>query len=564
MDINLLKTLNILYVEDEDNLRHEVVQNIAPFVKEIIVAKDGLEGLSLFQKHQDTIDLIISDIMMPNMDGIVMVENIRKINQEIPVIYTTAFNDSSYLLKTIQLSVSAYILKPIDIELLLEGIEKASVVVENKMLREKLLRANDNLTKSVQDKTQELEKQNHQLQELLYKDTLTNLPNRYSLLEDLKSVTTPNLVLFNLDAFKNINDLYGEDVGNLVLVQVSDMLKKFVSYYNECKLYKIGPDEFALLKDSPFDETSCKQKIRLVLNAIEGKKIYLNDEDLWIHVTATLGISSDISSPLSTADIALRKAKNKKLSFYIYDKQENLHREYENDLKYSKIITKAIEEDLVVPFYQPIVNDEANIVKYEALMRIVVDGEELSPFHFLDISKKIKQYNTLERMMISKVIREVKEKKIYVNINVSIEDVTNSAFLDFIKKELNTLDDGKYITFEFLEDEDIFDYDDITAFAKLIKSYGAKLAIDDFGSGYSNFVHILNLDLDYIKIDASLIKNIDKDKNSLVVVRTINDYAHALGLKTVAEFVHSKEVFAVLKELGIDFFQGYYFGKPAR
>jgi diguanylate cyclase (GGDEF)-like protein len=564
MDINLLKTLNILYVEDEDNLRHEVVQNIAPFVKEIIVAKDGLEGLSLFQKHQDTIDLIISDIMMPNMDGIVMVENIRKINQEIPVIYTTAFNDSSYLLKTIQLSVSAYILKPIDIELLLEGIEKASVVVENKMLREKLLRANDNLTKSVQDKTQELEKQNHQLQELLYKDTLTNLPNRYSLLEDLKSVTTPNLVLFNLDAFKNINDLYGEDVGNLVLVQVSDMLKKFVSYYNECKLYKIGPDEFALLKDSPFDETSCKQKIRLVLNAIEGKKIYLNDEDLWIHVTATLGMSSDISSPLSTADIALRKAKNKKLSFYIYDKQENLHREYENDLKYSKIITKAIEEDLVVPFYQPIVNDEANIVKYEALMRIVVDGEELSPFHFLDISKKIKQYNTLERMMISKVIREVKEKKIYVNINVSIEDVTNSAFLDFIKKELNTLDDGKYITFEFLEDEDIFDYDDITAFAKLIKSYGAKLAIDDFGSGYSNFVHILNLDLDYIKIDASLIKNIDKDKNSLVVVRTINDYAHALGLKTVAEFVHSKEVFAVLKELGIDFFQGYYFGKPAR
>jgi len=98
----------------------------------------------------------------------------------------------------------------------------------------------------------------------------------------------------------------------------------------------------------------------------------------------------------------------------------------------------------------------------------------------------------------------------------------------------------------------------------MIKSFGAKIAIDDFGSGYSNFAHLLKLNPEYIKIDGSLIKNIDKDKNSLVIVKTINDFAHALGIQTVAEYVHSKEVFEVLTELGIDEFQGYYFSEPKR
>ena len=96
----------------------------------------------------------------------------------------------------------------------------------------------------------------------------------------------------------------------------------------------------------------------------------------------------------------------------------------------------------------------------------------------------------------------------------------------------------------------------------MIKSFGCSVAIDDFGSGYSNFAHLLKLNPEYIKIDGSLIKNINTDKNSLIIVRTINSFAHDLGIKTVAEYVHSREVFEVLKSIGIDEFQGFYFGKP--
>jgi diguanylate cyclase (GGDEF)-like protein len=561
MDINLLKTLTLLYVEDEAKLQEEVCQNIAPFVKEVILATNGKEGLELFLQHSH-IDLIISDIMMPKMDGIAMVDAIRTHDVDIPIIYATAFNDSSYLFKTIQQSVSSYILKPIDIELLLGGIEKAAVFIENKRLKDQLLVINEDLEKKVEQKTQELQAQNKQLHQLVYKDTLTHLPNRYSLLEDLKKLEKPSLILFDLDAFKNINDLYGEDVGNYVLQQVAKMLQKYAHIDNQYTLYKIGADEFAFLKSKIFDQDDCLNQINLMLQDLKEKNIFLEDQQIWIHLNATMGIALNATLPLQSADIALRRAKQKKIPYYIFKEEEQLHREYENDLKYSKIIARAIEEDLVVPFYQPIVDGDASVVKYEALMRIVIDGEILSPYHFLDISKKIRQYNALERLMIKKVFEDLHTKDFSVNINVSIDDVTCEDFIEFIKGELEQLDDASCVTFEFLEDENIFDYNDITSFSLMVKNYGAQLAIDDFGSGYSNFAHIVNLNLDFIKIDASLIKNIDQDHNAKVVVETINNYAHALGLKTVAEFVHSKEVFDILKTLDIDFYQGYYFSEP--
>jgi len=561
MDIHLLQNLTVLYVEDEHILRQEMSQNLAPFLKEIILATNGAEGLSLFKERQQQIDLIISDIMMPQMDGIAMVDAIRELDVDIPVIYATAFNDSEYLLKTIQQSVSSYILKPIDMELLLGAIEKASVHIENRKLKQKLETYNLELEHKVEEKTKELQKQNETLYNMSYRDLLTKLPNRHSLLKDLQSIENSTVIIIDLDAFKNINDLYGEDVGNDVLIQVATFLEEYISHYDAYKLYKIGPDEFVFMAAS-VDDSDTISMIDDLQYKIRNRKILINEYDLWINISVTIGVSIDQNSPLSTADIALNRAKEKQLLFYLYDARENIHKEYEDDLKYSRIIAKAVEEDLVVPYYQPIVDRVGKTIKYEALMRIVIDGEVYAPFFFLDISKKIKLYQLLEKKMIEKVFKKVLEEKIYVNINVSIEDVTNEEFIHFIEENLNQYNIGKYLTFEFLEDEKIFNYDDISKFRTLVKSYDAELAIDDFGSGYSSFAHVANLNVDYVKIDASLIKNIDKDKNSFIVVSTINDYVHSIGSKCVAEFVHSKEVFEILKEIGVDYFQGYYFSEP--
>ncbi len=105
-------------------------------------------------------------------------------------------------------------------------------------------------------------------------------------------------------------------------------------------------------------------------------------------------------------------------------------------------------------------------------------------------------------------------------------------------------------------------YEEILNFVKIVKSYGCNIAIDDFGSGYSNFAHILNLKIDLLKLDASLIKDIDSNKSALVTIKAIDSFAKTLGIKTCAEFIHSKEVYETLKELKIDFMQGYYFAEP--
>lgn len=135
--------------------------------------------------------------------------------------------------------------------------------------------------------------------------------------------------------------------------------------------------------------------------------------------------------------------------------------------------------------------------------------------------------------------------------------------VQFILDKLEHSGIAKRVIFEILESEGIENFEEVRQFIDKVKQWGGRIAIDDFGSGYSNFAYILNLQVDFIKIDASLIKNIDTDKNSRIIVETIVDFAKRLGIKTVAEFVHSKEVFETVKEIGIDFSQGFYFHKPS-
>ena len=554
MNIELLKTLNVLYVEDEKILQDEVYQNLLPFVKNILKASDGLEGLSIFRENQNEIDVVISDIMMPNMNGIEMINNIRILNSSIPIIYATAFNDNEYLLQTLQQSVTSYILKPIDMELLIEAIQKASITVENKRLK-------DSLEEEVAQKTQELIEHNKLLDYQLHTDALTKLLNRNSLLENLKTIKTPIIQLIDIDSFKNINDMYGEKVGDLILCKIANILNEFAKD-KECLVYKVGSDEFVLMKDSKYDELECLKKIDEIVSLISSKPIYIEEYNLSVNINITIGISSSVEDTFGHADMALKKAKENKVTYEIYNNA--IEEEYKNDLKWTKIVDEAIKENRIIPYFQPIVDINENILKYESLMRIEDGDKVFSPFFFLDIAKKSKQYTKLERVMILKVIKKLQQEQIKVNLNVSIEDMISEHFINFIRELLEKSDIAKLITFEVLESESIDDYNKVIEFIDMVKSYGSKIAIDDFGSGYSNFSHLLKLSPDYIKIDGSLIKDIDTNANSLIITQTINDFAHKLGIKTVAEFVHSKKIFEILKDIGIDEYQGYYFGEPIK
>ncbi len=561
MNLELLKTFTILYVEDEDALRDDVYQNISPFVKEVITATDGLEGLKLYQQNRNKLDLIITDILMPNMTGLEMVDKIREIDSEIPIIYTTAFNDSDYMKKTIEQSIISYIIKPIDIELLLKGIEKASLKIENERLKASLLEMNQKLEAKVDLKTKELRDKNEVLNLQLHTDELTALPNRKSLLKDISSMKNPILSIVDLDSFGTINDLYGEKIGNKVLVNMANLFDKF-SKSVECKAYRIGGDIFALLKDKVFERNECITNIESLIETVSKHSINIQEYDITLRIVVTIGVSKENTDTVEKAHMALMNAKKDKISYLIYEDKHNLDKEYQNDIKWTKIIKKAIEDENIIAHYQPIVDTEQNILKYECLMRIVENEVVHPPYLFLDIAKKVKFYPILAKIIINTAFKKAKESSNIININLSIQDIVNKDIVGMIKNELSKGNFAHLITFEILESESITDYEKVISFINIVKSFGAKIAIDDFGSGYSNFGYLLRLKPDYIKIDGSIVKNIHKDKNSYLITKTINDFAHSLGIKTVAEFVHCEEVFNLLKDIGVDEYQGFYFSEP--
>jgi EAL domain-containing protein (putative c-di-GMP-specific phosphodiesterase class I) len=185
------------------------------------------------------------------------------------------------------------------------------------------------------------------------------------------------------------------------------------------------------------------------------------------------------------------------------------------------------------------------------------------PFIFLDIAIKSKLYPEITKAIVTKSFEFFRDKNLEFSINLSIVDIQSKEIMRFIFNKLQGFPQPQKVVFEILETDKIENYEEIKNFIKDIKKYGCKVAIDDFGSGYSNFSHILELNVDFLKIDSSLVKFVTTDENSRVVVKTIINFASNLGLKTIAEFVEDKDSLELLEKMGVDFIQGYYIGKPS-
>ena len=155
-----------------------------------------------------------------------------------------------------------------------------------------------------------------------------------------------------------------------------------------------------------------------------------------------------------------------------------------------------------------------------------------------------------------------KTNEIEFSINLSVMDIAEPQILDYIVMMLQRYSIGSRVVFEIVESEYIENFNIVTSFIDEVKKYGCKIAIDDFGTGYSNFEYLIKLKADYLKIDGSLIKNINTDYNAFLVVSTIVEFSKKLNMQTIAEFVENEEVFKIVQQLGIDYSQGYYFSTP--
>ena len=197
-------------------------------------------------------------------------------------------------------------------------------------------------------------------------------------------------------------------------------------------------------------------------------------------------------------------------------------------------------------------------------MRLVDSNskEVFSVFPYLEISKKIKLYEKMMKIMVDKTFALFSNQDIEFSINLSYEDIANDAFMNFLYEKINSYRNPENIIFEILESDFIEDFSVVKEFTTYVRTKGCKIAIDDFGSGYSNMENILKLKPEIIKIDGSLIKNINLSEESKTIVKNIVNMAKELNAKTVAEYVHSKEVFDIVKNMNIDFLQGFYLSEP--
>jgi len=393
-------------------------------------------------------------------------------------------------------------------------------------------------------------------------DRLTGLPNRLKLIEDIERGEYAAIGLLNLDSFQELNNLYGHKIGD-------EILKSFGHYLSEnldeekCRLYKLPSDEFAILSKEPLNDDSLKPLVMDVIQTLDSHLFLINGHEIYLSITAGMccGGGNDM---LINANIALKNAKQNKLPFEIYDTYKNEKQHYANKQAIIKTLKYAVANDQVIAYFQPIYNNMTKqIDKYETLMRIVnEEGKVLAPFLFLDVAHKVKIYPELTKAILRKAFEMFRDKDISFSLNLSIEDICNSNTYTYIFDALDSFDKPQNVIFEIIESEGIDNYKIVKDFVKQVKKYGAHIAIDDFGSGYSNFMHLLELEASFIKIDGSIIKNILQDRNSQILTKTIVSMAKDLEMKVIAEFVSSAEILDTVIAMGIDHSQGYYLGEP--
>jgi len=427
-----------------------------------------------------------------------------------------------------------------------------------KVTSEELTELNEHLQQKVEEKTKEVLAKNKHLEYMFYHNQLTGLPNRFMLDKDLKSYDIYGGLLVDIKGFSKINDMYGEMVGDDVLRNVGQILNKFAPAGT--KVYKVGADQFMIVA---YEETNFDKLVEEIKEFFANELIMVHIEDslialdVEVRMVLVRGNFKDIKIKM---DLALNYARKHFKDFIEYDESLKLEERLKNELKVLEMVKQAIREDRIVPVFQRIKKESGD--SYECLVRLKEENKLIPPGYFLEIIEPTHYYYEITKIMIEKSFKIFSKRNETISINFSFKDIENPEVVDFLIEKVKEYSMEGRVIIEVLESENIKDFEVVLDFINKIKKVGVKIAIDDFGSGYSNFVYIAKLNPDFIKIDGSLIRNIHEDESSYVIARHIHSFAKELGCKTIAEFVSSEEIFNKVSEIGVDGMQGYYVDAP--
>ncbi len=400
----------------------------------------------------------------------------------------------------------------------------------------------------------ELKENKKKLTEQLIIDSATGLPNLSKYIYDNESIRYHSACLLSLK--------------NESIVRVFLSKKTFLSYINSmvkgCKqvldntyqIYLYNELSILIVNPSNNQEKFCNdmKKLKKTLyqlpyehyNPVYEMSLVFSDEDL-----------------LKKLEITYHDLHKGTKDFIIFS-EEDTNKNFNHEIHILQVINDAISYKRIIPYYQGIHNNTTDKIEIcESLMRICdQNGSIYMPDDFLPIAKEYKLYDRLSKMMIEVVFADAEKRDFAVTINLNVQDIYNYDILQLIFNNLEKSKKPDKFIFEIVEGEEITDYDYLREFTNKIHSLGGKIAIDDFGTGYSNLLHVLRIDIDYLKITGEIIKEICNDDSCQEFVGMISAWASHRGKNVIAEYVENKSIQKKLMEYKVAYSQGYLFSKP--
>ena len=549
---NFTHRLDILYVEDDPSSRKQLTEVFSLLFHSVTTAIDGQDAFTKYKNN--TYDIVITDINMPFINGIELIKKIKQQNKDQHIIIISAHNDSYYLLQAIELGIDSFIIKPLQIQQLKMVLKKVS----NTIYMQKIAKHyQEELEKQIAEKTAILQHQ-------FITDELTGLYNRNAFLhhQENKGVTN-TILLMSIDNYDSLLITYGYDNCDFIIQEVASFLQTLIP--DETLLYRLDNHDFAFLTPEK-SLTKLQKMAKEIQNKVLQHEIHFSN--LSTRISISIALAQGETGLLKKSHMALKEAqKAGKNRLHIYQKDsptELLQRKIQQIMPQLK---RSIESNNIFPYFQAIINNETkNIEKYECLARIIDDeGKVHSPADFIDVAELTGMLSDITRIMIDKSFKAFQNNTYHFSINISEHDLNDGYLREYLQNKCHKYNiKSSRVTLEVLEGVSIVGAKNSLEQLMNLKQDGFLIAIDDFGVQNSNFERVHSMQVDYIKIDGSFIKNIHTDTKSYHVVKTINDFGKSIDAKIIAEYVHSKEVHQIVTALGIEYSQGYYFAKPSQ
>jgi len=449
-----------------------------------------------------------------------------------------------------------------------------SLEQENAILRKLLVQT----TKAYEEKLNALTEKEQELGWQATHDSLTRLINRHEfdrrinqLLEYAKSDFTEHALLYiDLDQFKIINDTCGHIAGDELLMQLSAELQRHIR--DSDTLARLGGDEFGVLLECCSEEQANLQANRL-RKAIREYRFHWHDKTFELGVSIGVVMISDLSGNatelLSEADIACYMAKEggrNRVHVYQLNDVDIVRRR--GEMHWVSRIVKALEQDRFVLYKQKMFAlADSQVSHYEILVRMIDEENNIiPPSVFIPAAERFNLMPAIDRWVVDRAFDYLSRPslsvdsshRVHLSINLSGVSISEESFLEYIQQRLAYYEIApEDICFEITETAAIHRFTQASKLIQALKKLGCQFALDDFGSGLSSFGYLKHIPVDYLKIDGGFVQDIVEDPIDFAMVSAIHKVGKAMGIKTVAEFVENIAVIDRLREIGIDYIQGF-------